>query len=183
MFVSAIALVGLADPRPTYFAVGCVLVALAWGLRVWAFGHLEKNVVLVTTGPYAHTRNPAYLGSFAALVGIALAAGNPATLAGRLVWGVSLLLALAFLGYYMPRKLRREYPRLEALFGAQLAIQAREVPDFFPRLRPWRSGDDRRFSLRRVGENHEWAWGPVFALVMTAVWYAPRWSPLHGLLG
>ena len=61
-------LVSLADPRPISFAIGAFLMFLAWALRVWTFGHLEKNVNMVTTGPYAHTRNPAYLGSFLILL-------------------------------------------------------------------------------------------------------------------
>ena len=151
---------------------------------MWAFGHLEKNELMVTTGPYAHTRNPAYLGSFLALVGVSLAAGNAENVQGRLVWGLAALLALAFFLFYLPRKFGREYRRLRRLFGdEQVDRHAENVPDFFPRLRPWRSGDLRSFSAQRVGENHEWAWGLVLALVLVLVWTAPVWSPLHGVLG
>ena len=54
LYVLCAGLVGLADPRPLTFGVGVCLVAIAWALRIWAFGHLEKNRMLVTTGPYAH---------------------------------------------------------------------------------------------------------------------------------
>lgn len=182
VFLSAVVLLALADPRPATFVAGCGLVLLAWLLRIWAFGHLEKNEVMVTTGPYAHTRNPAYLGSFLALVGVSLGAGNAATVQGRLVWGLAALLALVFFLFYLPRKFRREYRRLRRLFGdEQVDRHAANVPDFLPRLTPWRSGDDRRFSWRRVAENHEWPWGAVLALVMVLVWTAPLWSPLYGL--
>lgn len=182
VFLCGIALIALADPAPAPFAAGCVLVALAWALRIWSFGHLEKNVLLVTSGPYAHTRNPAYLGSFLALLGVSLAAGNAHTRQGQLVWAAAALLSLVFLLFYLPRKFQREYPRLRALFGPELEQHAANVPDFFPRLSPWRSGSDRRFSWQRVGENHEWPWGLVLCLVLAAVWFAPRWSPLHGVL-
>lgn len=183
VFLSAAALLALADPRPATFAAGCGLVALAWLLRIWAFGHLEKNALMVTTGPYAHTRNPAYLGSFLALLGVSLAAGNAATSQGRLVWALAILLAVAFFMLYLPRKLAREYSRLRRLFGDDVvARHADHVPDFLPRLRPWRSGDSRCFSWRRVGENHEWAWGGILAVVLVLVWTAPAWSPLHGVL-
>ena len=46
-------------------------------LRIWTFGHLEKNQHMITTGPYAHSRNPAYLGSFLIVCGFGLAAGTP----------------------------------------------------------------------------------------------------------
>ena len=57
-------LIGLADPQWPTFLVGGVLVAAAWAVRLWAFGHLDKNQLLVTTGPYAHVRNPAYFGTY-----------------------------------------------------------------------------------------------------------------------
>lgn len=182
MYACSALLVALADPRPVPFAAGCVVVAVALTLRIWAFGHLEKNVALVTTGPYAYTRNPAYLGSFLALLGLSLGAGNPYSRQGRLVWVLAGLLVVAFLAFYLPRKFRREYPRLRALFGAAFERHAAEVPDFLPRLRPWRSGDPRRFSWRRVGENHEWPWSAVLLALLAAIWTAPRWSPLHGFL-
>ena len=96
VYIFGLTLVSLADPRPETFLIGSVFVLLAWLLRIWAFGHLEKNQLMVTTGPYAHTRNPAYLGSFLALLGVALAAGNLETQQGSWVWGFSLFLIFVF---------------------------------------------------------------------------------------
>lgn len=178
VYLAAATVVAAADPRPGPFVAGCVFVALALLLRIWAFGHLEKNVLMVTTGPYAYTRNPAYLGTFLMLLGMALAAGNWESTRGRLVWGIALLLAAAFFSFYLPRKMRREYPRLKELFGEQLDRHAANVPDFWPRLTPWRSGDERRFSWARARENHELPWAVVFGLLLTAIWFVGRWSPL-----
>lgn len=178
VYVAALALLAFADPRPITFAVGAALCALAWALRVWAFGHLEKNRLMVTTGPYAHTRNPAYLGSFLALVGVALAAGNAETTRGQGVWAFGAVLVIAFFTIYLPRKFRKEYPRLKELFGEQLERHADNVPDFWPRPTPWRSGDDRRFSWKRVSANHEWGWSIVLLVILLAIWFAPLWSPL-----
>lgn len=177
VYISSLAVLALADPRPLTFAIGCVPVVVAWWLRIWAFGHLEKNRTMVTTGPYAHTRNPAYLGSFIAMTGVALAAGNWETRQGQGVWVFGLLLMVAFFSFYLPRKLSKEYPRLKQLFGDQLDRHAENVPDFWPRLTPWRSGDERKFSWARVSSNHEWGWGAVFILVMALIWFAPIWSP------
>ena len=182
IYVAAAVLVLLADPRaPTFFA-GCALVALAWVLRIWAFGHLDKNQHMVTTGPYAYTRNPAYLGSLLAMVGLALAAGNPETGRGRLVWGFALVLTALFFTTYLPRKFEREYGRLRRIFGEDLERHAANVPDFLPQLRPWRSGDSRRFSWRRVMDNHEWPWGVVLTLLLMAIWFAHSWSPLASVM-
>jgi protein-S-isoprenylcysteine O-methyltransferase Ste14 len=182
IYVAAAALVLLADPRAPTFIAGCVLVALAWMLRIWAFGHLDKNQHMVTTGPYAYTRNPAYLGSLLAMIGIALAAGNPETGRGRLVWIFALVLIALFFTTYLPRKFAREYGRLRRIFGEDLERHAANVPDFLPQLRPWRSGDTRRFSWRRVLDNHEWPWGVVFTLLLMAIWFAHSWSPLASVM-
>jgi protein-S-isoprenylcysteine O-methyltransferase Ste14 len=178
VYICSLLLVSLADPRPVTFTIGCVLVALAWSLRLWAFGHLDKNQLLVTTGPYAYLRNPAYFGTFLAMLGVAMACGNFETTRGQIVYGFALVLVVVFLGFYMPRKMKREYPRLQALFGAEVDRHAENVPDFWPRLTPWRSGQERSFSWEMVRENHELSWGLVLALVMALVWFAPLWSPL-----
>lgn len=181
LYLLCLTLVALADPRPATFALGCVVVALAWMLRIWAFGHLEKNQMLVTTGPYAHSRNPAYVGSFLALSGVGLAAGNWESTNGRIVWGFLALLMTVFFGVYMPRKKRKEYTRLERLFGEPAREYAANVPHFLPRLTAWVSGDAKRFSWSRVSSNREWPWGVVLAGVLVAIWYVEAWSPLYGV--
>lgn len=183
LYLLCAALISLADPRPRTFAIGCVIVGLAWALRIWAFGHLEKNQKMVTTGPYAHTRNPAYVGSFMALVGVGLAAGNGETPQGRLVWGFTLFLVLIFFFVYMPRKKRKEYTRLERIFGEPARVYAANVPHFWPRPTPWKSGDPKKFSWSRVTGNREWPWGVVLAGVLFAIWNVQAWSPFYGNLG
>jgi protein-S-isoprenylcysteine O-methyltransferase Ste14 len=182
VYAAALFTVACADPRPVTFVAGALLAAVAWALRIWAFGHLEKNIVMVTTGPYAYTRNPAYFGSFIALLGIALAAGTWDSTRGLLVWGVAALLVVVFFAFYLPRKMQREYPRLQALFGEQVDRHAAHVPDFWPQPTPWRSGDPRRFAWSRVVENHELVWGLVLAVALAAIWFVERWSPLASLL-
>jgi protein-S-isoprenylcysteine O-methyltransferase Ste14 len=177
VYAAAALLVLLAEPRFPTFVAGCVLVALALALRVWAFGHLEKNQHMVTTGPYAHTRNPAYLGSLLALIGLGLAAGNAETGRGVAIWGLTILFVAIFFVIYLPRKFAREYPRFQRKFGAELERHAANVPDFWPQLTPWRSGDPRRFSLRRVTDNHEWPWSLVFTALLAAIWFGPSWRP------
>ena len=182
VYLAGLAILACADPRLPTFVAGCVLVGVAWAIRLWAFGHLDKNQLLVTTGPYAHTRNPAYFGSFIALLGIALAAGNWESPQGRFVWIFTVVLCVAFFTIYFPRKMKREYPRLQKLFGAEVDRHADNVPDFWPQLKPWRSGSDRRFRWAMVRENHEIDWGVVLAVLLVLIWFAPAWSPVAGWL-
>lgn len=170
-YACAIAILYFSDPWVPAFTVGCGLLLLAGALRIWSFGHLTKSQHLVTTGPYAHTRNPAYLGSLLALIGFGLAAGNPFTLPGRIVWGLTLFFIAIFFVIYLPRKYSREYERLERLFPNEYAEHAANVPDLLPRFSPWRSGDNRCFSWQRVLDNHELFWPILVVLGVTAIWF------------
>jgi len=62
----------LARPSPKSILVGMVVAAIGLWLRARAAGRLHKQEVLTTTGPYAYTRNPLYLGSFILTIGAAI---------------------------------------------------------------------------------------------------------------
>ena len=53
------------SPRPSWtsLAVGIPVSMLGLAIRAWAAGHLEKNLALAESGPYAHVRNPLYIGT------------------------------------------------------------------------------------------------------------------------
>lgn len=170
LYLAAIVVLVLAEPSWPMFIGGCVFVLVGLAIRAWTFGHLEKNLNLTTTGPYAHSRNPAYLGSLAILVGIALAAGNAQTLVGVALWVAGAIGIGIFLFSYMPRKYDREYSRLQELFPEEERRHATHVPHFWPRLTPWRSGDDRQFSLARLQRNHEPSWALVCAVALAVMW-------------
>jgi protein-S-isoprenylcysteine O-methyltransferase Ste14 len=116
--------------RPSWLTLsiggGVALVGLA--LRAWSAGHIRKNAALATSGPYAHTRNPLYLGSFLLGIGFTIASGQP--------W-LALPFAALFLGIYYP-VMRVEAADLAQLFGGDYQIYARAVPLFLPRLSPYR---------------------------------------------
>jgi protein-S-isoprenylcysteine O-methyltransferase Ste14 len=110
-------------PRPAAMAWSLVLVVPGLGLRGYASGYVKKNQELTTTGPYAHTRNPLYLGSMLMAAGFAVA---------LMSWPVALVLAVGFLVIYVPviaseeRFLRTAFPAFDDY--------CRRVPRFFPRL-------------------------------------------------
>lgn len=103
-------------------------------LRCWAVGlagdatresHLEAPL-LITSGPYAWTRNPLYLGTLLNVFGLGLACFAPAS-PGRLFATVG-----ACLLFY--RHLAQgEEEFLRSRFGTQYVNYARQVPAWLPR--------------------------------------------------
>jgi protein-S-isoprenylcysteine O-methyltransferase Ste14 len=128
-FVLAALFLWLARPTPLFLALSVLLVVPGLLLRAFASGYVKKNAELTTTGPYAYTRNPLYLGSILMAVGFALAA--------RSLW-IALVLVALFLAIYLP-VIRAEEQYLRSVFPGFDAYAA-EVPRFVPRLRPARQG-------------------------------------------
>lgn len=123
----------LARPIVLTLAIGGPIALLGLGLRAWATGHIHKNSALATSGPYAHTRNPLYLGSFVLGLGFTIASGR---------WWLGLLFAALFLGIYLP-VMRVEARTLTELFGEDYNVYACAVPLFFPRLTPFKDETTR----------------------------------------
>lgn len=170
-YATALGLLAFAAPWGPTYALGATLVAAGLALRIWSFGHLRKNQNLITTGPYAHTRNPAYLGSALVMTGLFLAAGDPYSAVGLGIWFAGLIGLVVFFTGYLPRKYRREYGKLRSIFGQAVDRHAAHVPHFFPRLTPWQSGDRQRFSWACVWANHEPVWPAAGALALLIIWF------------
>lgn len=96
--VAAVFLV-FASPSWRSLAWGLPLVLLGVWMRGYAAGYVKKNAELTRTGPYAHTRNPLYLGSISIAAGFAVAAGR---------WWLVVLLVAMFLAIYVPTILSEE---------------------------------------------------------------------------
>jgi protein-S-isoprenylcysteine O-methyltransferase Ste14 len=156
----------LARPFPRSIVIGGLVAAFGLLVRGSAAGHLRKDEQLATTGPYAVTRNPLYLGSSL------LAAGF--IIAGYSLWA-GLIVGLYFAVFYYA-VIRNEEQDLRKNFGVQFEDYANRVPLFFPR--PRTRGDEvsiakspeNSFSWRRYRRNREYQalLGAVAALV--AVW-------------
>lgn len=113
----------LAQPSGRSMALGAVLIAPGLLIRALASGHVRKNEALATSGPYAYTRNPLYLGSLLMGVGFAVAARS---------WWVGGALVVMFLAIYLP-VIRGEEAFLRTKFP-EFEEYARRVPRLFPRL-------------------------------------------------
>ena len=115
--------------RPTWIwiAAGSACVAAGLAVRAAASGHIRKNRELTTSGPYAYTRNPLYLGSVLIAIGFAVAARN--------LW-IALGATAMFITIYLP-VVRAEEQYLRTAFSGYDQY-ARQVPRFFPRLTPYR---------------------------------------------
>jgi len=125
-------------------------------LRAFASGHVQKDRQLTTSGPYAYTRNPLYLGSVIMAAGFAIAA--------RSWWVVAVLLVIFGL-IYVPviageeRFLRQTFPEYEEY--------SRRVPRILPRLTPY--GNQRgEYSSARYWKHREYQ-ASLGALAMLAI--------------
>src|ERR1035437_3064195 len=122
-FLFAVLYFWLARPSWRWLAVAAIVVAPGLLIRALASGHVRKNEALATSGPYAYTRNPLYLGSLLMGLGFAVAARS---------WWVGIVLVVMFFAIYLPvirdeeAFLRHKFPEFEEY--------ARQLPRMFPRL-------------------------------------------------
>jgi len=149
----------LARPGLRSILLGLPLVVLGEAARLWASGHIEKTLKLATGGPYAHSRNPLYVGSLLLALGVAVACASP--------W-VVLAVALYFLAFY-PAVMREEAGFLRKKFPEYAGWEA-EVPLFWPRLLPG-GPRESRFDWARVRRNREWRTAAALPL-LAALLYA-----------
>ena len=156
------------SPSPGLLAVGAAIAAVGLWIRGWSAGTIHKDEHLTTTGPYAHVRNPLYVGSFFLGVGISLAGGH---------WVWPSVFLLFYLGVYS-KTMTGEVRLLTELFPEDYPDYAAKVPALVPRLTPYRapgadgSGGFRWSQYRR---NREWeaslgAAGAIALLAAKAIW-------------
>ena len=124
-FVFTAVFLWLARPTWRTLLASLLLVVPGVWLRGYASGYVKKNAELATTGPYAHTRNPLYLGSMLIAFGFAAAAAS---------WIILVALAALFAAIYLPTILSEEAYLREHFAGFD--AYARAVPRLLPRLTP-----------------------------------------------
>ena len=149
----------LAKPSVISICAGLVLIITGLTIRAFASGHVRKNEQLTTSGPYAHTRHPLYLGSLIMAAGFSLAARS---------WWIALMTILIFVTIYLPVMLseetflRQKFPEFEDY--------ANSVPRLWPRLTSFTSGQGS-FSWKLYSQHREYnaLMGSVAILVALAV--------------
>lgn len=114
-------------------------------IRALASGHVRKNEALATSGPYAYTRNPLYLGSLLIGIGFAIAARN---------WWIGVVLVVMFFAIYLP-VIRSEEAFLRERFP-EFEEYAKHVPRMLPRLTPASSEVGGGFSMELYLKHQEW---------------------------
>jgi protein-S-isoprenylcysteine O-methyltransferase Ste14 len=164
-FLFSGAYIWLARPSALSMVVGSSIVFIGVMIRAFASGHVRKNEQLTTSGPYAYTRNPLYLGSLVLACGFALASRS---------WWVALIIAVIFFVIYLPVMrseedfLRRQFPDFEDY--------ARCVPRLFPRFTPYQSSSGS-FAAHLYWKHREYnaALGSalmIAALAIKAAWFS-----------
>jgi protein-S-isoprenylcysteine O-methyltransferase Ste14 len=159
-FALAAAFLILAQPRVMGLLCGAALALAGLLWRAWSAGYLAKDQRLATSGPYAYTRNPLYLGS--AVMGL-----------GGAVAGCSWIMGGAFAAFfvlvYWP-VMEREAQFLRQAFPEAFEPYARQVPLFFPKWPRIPAGREK-FQWRLYLKNREYeaAAGYVSAMLFLAL--------------
>ncbi len=159
-FLFGIIYLVFARPTSLTLAVGGAIALLGVLVRGWASGHISKNERLATSGPYAHTRNPLYFGSFLIAAGFAIAAH----------WGLLLVVVAFFVLIYAPT-MERERANIAGRFPDAYTVYAANVPAFVPRPTAWRPSENPgdgggSFSVDLYMKHGEWKAGLTYVLVM-----------------
>jgi protein-S-isoprenylcysteine O-methyltransferase Ste14 len=151
-------------------ALGLVVAMLGQALRFYTLGLVPEGTSgqgsaleatsLNTRGPYAHVRNPLYLGNLGIVLGLLLIAHHS--------WAYAIGLAFFFGEYFFI--IRAEEQFLRGHFGERFDEFRRKVPRWIPRLtRAYPGALRTRFDLpRALRKEHNpfaaWATGAVVLL-------------------
>lgn len=165
-FVFAALYFWLAKPTWTSIGIGAVIAAIGVAIRASAAGHVKKNRELTTTGPYAYTRNPLYLGSMILALGFGVASRN---------WWVAVVILVLFLAIYLPvirseeEFLRSEFPGFDEYCS--------QVPRLVPRFKPAPRAEVGAFSKELYLRHREYnaiigAMTMLAALAVKLVYYS-----------
>jgi protein-S-isoprenylcysteine O-methyltransferase Ste14 len=127
-FVVAVLFAWLSRPTWASLAAGAAVSLAGIWIRALAAGHVRKNAELTTTGPYAYTRNPLYLGSIVIALGFAIAARAWVAPA---FW-IAIALVVMFTAIYVP-VIRSEEAFLRETF-AGFNDYCNRVPRLLPRF-------------------------------------------------
>ena len=161
-FVLLAAYVWLARPSMESIARGMLIALVGLAIRAWAAGHLEKNMKLAESGPYAWVRNPLYLGTLMVAAGFVIAAER---------WELAILFAAVFVLVYLP-VVELEEQHLSNLFP-EFADYKRRVPKLVPRMPHKPDTKPFQWSVYRRNEEYKALGGFLIGLAVL-LWKALR---------
>jgi len=161
-------------PSLTPIAWSLLLVLPGLWLRGYASGYVKKNQELTVTGPYAHTRNPLYLGSILIASGFAVA---------LLSWQFAVALLVFFVLIYVP-VIASEEAFLRDTF-LEFEWYCARVPRLIPRITPVVKADGSpdqsggfSFDLYRKHREYNSALGALllYCGLLLAIWLHSRYG-------
>jgi protein-S-isoprenylcysteine O-methyltransferase Ste14 len=117
--------------------IGILLIVIGIAGRLWSTLYIggRKSTTVVSDGPYSITRNPLYVFSSIAAIGVGAQMGSITAAVG---FGVACAAAFHFV-------ILREEKYLSANLGADYRAYLAEVPRFFPKLSLYREGETAGF--------------------------------------
>jgi len=121
-------------PGASLWIIGALVVAAGEAIRLWAVHHIgaisrtrsDRLGPLIASGPFAHVRNPLYVGNILLWTGFALSA--------QLAWFAPIVVILLALEYHAI--IRWEERLLSERIGEPYAQYMSAVPRWFPTFAP-----------------------------------------------
>jgi protein-S-isoprenylcysteine O-methyltransferase Ste14 len=171
----AIAVVILAQPSWGSFIGGLLCMFLGEMIRIWGVGYAGSATrttsgvggdILVVSGPFAHTRNPLYLGNFLISLGVCMMAW------AWMPWMFILYVALFAFQYAMIISLEEDH--LSEKFGAEYQKFLTNVPRFIPQIRAYPKGNPGLvFDLTAAVRSEKSTLGNIviFTMIIAVRWY------------
>ena len=155
----AVVFLAFSQPSPITLLYGAIPILVGQFIRIWSSGHIHKNEVLTTTGPYSLSRNPLYVGSFIMGTGFMITMG--------VIWLI--VIFILFYGTVYRYTIRWEEDKLAMKFPDGWQDYKRSVPRFLPfrKLPDYRPGE---FSWAQVIIYKELLNGSVVVAVYAILW-------------
>jgi|WetSurMetagenome_2_1015567.scaffolds.fasta_scaffold143781_2 protein-S-isoprenylcysteine O-methyltransferase Ste14 len=152
---------------------GLFLVAIGVFGRIWTSIYISgyKTDVLIAQGSYSMVRNPLYIFSFLAVLGIAISSHNLLFLA---------VIIGAFLLYY-PFVVLNEQDELRAAHGERFERYRKETPCFIPNFKKFRQPEKYEVNIRAYNRSFLdaiWFFAAYIAVDILKLLHAGQMIPL-----
>jgi protein-S-isoprenylcysteine O-methyltransferase Ste14 len=156
LFVPLVSYFG--QPTREMLIAGGIVALIGALIRLWASGHVKKNKVLATDGPYAYVRHPLYVGNILILLGFSMAS--------NLWWAYALMVFLIL--FYYPPAISYEDAKLNRTFGEEWQNWSKNIHALIPSFHGKAGSTGSEWSFKQsLFQNLE----PVIALYLIGFMY------------